>query len=566
MPSSATSQRLSFIGRNGSLSRPAALLHLALEPQFGAGLDPCAALHVQVVLKPGERRRMLFLLGQGTDAAHVEQLIARHGSVDDAEVALQHVQTSWNKTLETIQVQHAGRFLRRADQPMAALSGRELPPVDRGGLLPAGRRLRVSRSTAGCDGAAARAARARAGASAPRRRPAVRRRRRPALVARTERTRTAIAVLGRSAVAAVRRRRVRPHDGRHRRFSTSACRFWMRRCFRRTAHEVYGQPRVSPESGTLFEHCVRAIEKGLTTGAHGLPLFGSGDWNDGMNRVGAAGRGESTWLGFFLHVVHERFRAALPRAQRRRTGRPLRQRSAPARGQAPTGVGRRMVPARVLRRRDAAGIRAERRVHDRFDLAVVGGALGRRPDRLCRARHGRRSHVSDRARIADAAAAQPAVRSIDAGAGLHQGLSAGRPRERRPVHARGRVDRDGPGQTGKRRRGDGVLPHAEPDQPWPHAGRRRPATRRSRTWWPATSTRDRRTPDAADGAGTRDRPAGCIAPASRAFSACGGAATRSSSTRAFPTSWPEYRITWQFLVSRYEITVIQSRCAGAAAW
>ncbi len=53
----------------------------------------------------------------------------------------------------------------------------------------------------------------------------------------------------------------------------------------------------------MFEHCLRAIERGLTAGAHGLPLFGTGDWNDGMNRVGRAGRGESTWLGFFLHSV-----------------------------------------------------------------------------------------------------------------------------------------------------------------------------------------------------------------------------------------------------------------------
>jgi cyclic beta-1,2-glucan synthetase len=67
--------------------------------------------------------------------------------------------------------------------------------------------------------------------------------------------------------------------------------------------EVYGLPSVSSEDGTLFEHCLRAIDRGMTTGAHGLPLFGAGDWNDGMNRVGALGRGESTWLGFFLHGV-----------------------------------------------------------------------------------------------------------------------------------------------------------------------------------------------------------------------------------------------------------------------
>src|SRR5205823_10337784 len=68
-------------------------------------------------------------------------------------------------------------------------------------------------------------------------------------------------------------------------------------------HESYSRPGVAAGDGTLFEHCIRAIDKGSTAGAHGLPLFGTGDWNDGMNRVGAAGRGESTWLGFFLHHV-----------------------------------------------------------------------------------------------------------------------------------------------------------------------------------------------------------------------------------------------------------------------
>ena len=68
-------------------------------------------------------------------------------------------------------------------------------------------------------------------------------------------------------------------------------------------HEAYGQPTRSSQDGSVFDHCVRAIDKGMTAGSHGLPLFGSGDWNDGMNRVGDKGRGESTWLGFFLHSV-----------------------------------------------------------------------------------------------------------------------------------------------------------------------------------------------------------------------------------------------------------------------
>jgi cyclic beta-1,2-glucan synthetase len=69
------------------------------------------------------------------------------------------------------------------------------------------------------------------------------------------------------------------------------------------ADEAYAHPRVTAEAGPLFEHCLRAIDRGLTMGAHGLPLIGSGDWNDGMNRVGWKGTGESTWLGFFLHGV-----------------------------------------------------------------------------------------------------------------------------------------------------------------------------------------------------------------------------------------------------------------------
>jgi cyclic beta-1,2-glucan synthetase len=67
--------------------------------------------------------------------------------------------------------------------------------------------------------------------------------------------------------------------------------------------EAYGSPGVSAEHGTLYEHCVRAIDRAITAGVHGLPLIGTGDWNDGMNRVGRLGKGESTWLGWFLHAV-----------------------------------------------------------------------------------------------------------------------------------------------------------------------------------------------------------------------------------------------------------------------
>ena len=69
----------------------------------------------------------------------------------------------------------------------------------------------------------------------------------------------------------------------------------------------YFEPEVSTETASLFEHCARALDRSLAVGRHGLPLMGSGDWNDGMNRVGAGGQGESVWLGWFLHTNLDEF-------------------------------------------------------------------------------------------------------------------------------------------------------------------------------------------------------------------------------------------------------------------
>jgi cyclic beta-1,2-glucan synthetase len=71
--------------------------------------------------------------------------------------------------------------------------------------------------------------------------------------------------------------------------------------------ETLMTPEDSGTRASVFDHCCRAIDRSLTRGAHGLPLMGSGDWNDGMNRVGREGRGESVWLGFFLVTVLQRF-------------------------------------------------------------------------------------------------------------------------------------------------------------------------------------------------------------------------------------------------------------------
>ncbi|MEO6319743.1 MAG: glycosyl hydrolase family 65 protein, partial [Polaromonas sp.] len=80
------------------------------------------------------------------------------------------------------------------------------------------------------------------------------------------------------------------------------------------AEDAYYPPQTSVQSASVYEHCARTIDKSLAVGVHGLPLMGTGDWNDGMNRVGHEGRGESVWLGWFLCAVVEGF---LPFAQMR---------------------------------------------------------------------------------------------------------------------------------------------------------------------------------------------------------------------------------------------------------
>jgi len=100
--------------------------------------------------------------------------------------------------------------------------------------------------------------------------------------------------------------------------------------------ENYGQPRVASESGTLYEHCLRSLQNGWKLGAHGLPLMGTGDWNDGMNKVGAGGKGESVWVAWFQIVCLERFAAVADRRGDEERARMCRHRAAQLRHAAET--------------------------------------------------------------------------------------------------------------------------------------------------------------------------------------------------------------------------------------
>jgi len=151
----------------------------------------------------------------------------------------------------------------------------------------------------------------------------------------------------------------------------------------------YDLPRRSDESGTLYEHCVRAILRGLRFGRHGLPLMGTGDWNDGMNLVGEHGKGESVWLAFMLHDVLTRFSpVALMRGDAAFAERCNRRRPASGaasrrtRGTAVGICGPTLTTA-------STWIFQECRMPDRFDSAKLGRALGRRRQRALQDGDGR---------------------------------------------------------------------------------------------------------------------------------------------------------------------------------
>ena len=297
-----TGDRTEFVGRNGTLDQPAALAGIApLSNRVGAGLDPCGALQTRLELKANGTAEIVFLLGETATRAEAQALLKKYRAAD-LEAVLAAVVRLWDDALGTVQVTTPDRsmdiLLNRwlLYQTLACRIWARSAFYQAGGAYGFRDQLQDVQAL---------------------------------LVSKPEVTREhLLRAAARQFVAGDVQHWWLPESGRGIRTRVADDRVWLAYVaahyvevtddlrvldeiipflegptLHEGEHDAFFQPTVSHEQATLFEHCARALDQSLALGSHGLPLIGTGDWNDGMNRVGEQGKGESIWLGWFLHAT-----------------------------------------------------------------------------------------------------------------------------------------------------------------------------------------------------------------------------------------------------------------------
>ncbi len=373
-----TCDRREFRGAGRTLRTATGPHRARLSGRTGGGLDPCAALHVSVALAPGESRTLAFVLGEGRDEAHACELAARFTDTAAAAAERARVEGRLGGDTRRARRDDAGRLARSPREPLAPLPDHRVPPLGAHGLLAARRGVGLPGPAAGRLGARPRASRPRARAPRPRRGASVPSRG-TCSTGGTSRRGAARARAARTTCSGCRGRLSATRD------ATGDAAVWDERApwlegppLAEGQREAYFEPSVS--AGT--RHALRARRARGRRVAHGRgpgpPAHRHGRLERRDER-GRSGRARRERVAGLLPPLHPRaVRGALRRARRRRAGGPLPQRGRQAPARARPRLGRRLVPARDVRRRLAARLAPERRRPDRLDRADVGGPLGRR--------------------------------------------------------------------------------------------------------------------------------------------------------------------------------------------
>jgi cellobiose phosphorylase len=306
LQSNFTADRAEFIGRNKTLNNPEAMKRTKLSGKWGAGLDPCAALQVPFELEDGSTREVVFRMGAGKDRFEAERTIKQFRGSKVAAQVLEKVHAFWNNTLGGLQIetpdpslnilsngwlvyqvlscrlwgrsgfyQSGGAFgFRDQLQDVLALMHSDSQLTRDQILLAASRQFREGDVQHWWHPPIGRGVRTLCSDD---------------FIWLPYVTSRYVAATGDSTVL------------------NEVVQFIEGRLLNANEESYYDLPIVSEMRATLYDHCKRAIQHALRFGEHGLPLIGSGDWNDGMNMVGIHGKGESVWLGFFLYDVLMRF-------------------------------------------------------------------------------------------------------------------------------------------------------------------------------------------------------------------------------------------------------------------